>query len=162
MLSWYIIAIHRAVYHNSLSAVDAVVSRHIFDRWRNLRSLPRVSSKCFIHVEQVYLRVCWVNSGHPSAAVCPAVWHCPCTEGGKLICLDFWVGLCMWVVLYTQGKQFLYGDTSVLLMVTKLTSWNWWKGARSCMSSMVLLERTCLIVDDNELAGLQFRGMCWP
>ena len=111
MLSWYIIAIHRAVYRNSLSAVDAVVSRHIFDRWRNLRSLPRVSSKCFIHVEQVYLRVCWVNSGHPSAAVCPAVWHCPCTEGGKLICLDFWVGLCMWVVLYTQGKQFLYGDT---------------------------------------------------
>ena len=161
VLSWYIIAI---VYHNSLSAVDVVVSRHIFDRWRNLRSsLLAVSiwsmlSRCI----RGYVEWTVCDTGHSSAAVCPAVWHYPCTEGGKLICLDFWVGLFMWVVLYTQGKQFLYGDTSVLLIVTKLTSWNWWKGARSCMSSMVLLERTCLIVDDNELAGLQFRGMCWP
>ena len=66
----------------------------------------------------------------------------------------------MWVVLYTQGKQFLYGDTSVLLNdqadIMELI------GGNKEDTREQYGVRKHSIVDDrlSELAGLRSRGMC--
>ena len=64
----------------------------------------------------------------------------------------------MLVVLYTQGKQFLYGDTSVLLSdqadIMELIGGNK-EDTREQYSV-----RKDLTVDDSDLAGLQSTGTC--
>ena len=64
----------------------------------------------------------------------------------------------MWVVLYTQGKQFLYGDTSALLSdqadIMELI------GGNTEDNCEQFGDRKDLIVDDSDLSGLRSRGMC--
>ena len=64
----------------------------------------------------------------------------------------------MRVVLYTQGKQFLYGDTSVLLSdqadIMELIGGN---KEDTCEQYGV---RKDLTVDNGDLAGLRSRGIC--
>ena len=65
--------------------------------------------------------------------------------------------MCIWVVLYTQGKQFLYGDTSVLLSdqadIMELIG-----GNKEDTREQYGVRKD--IIDDSDLAGLRSRGMC--
>ena len=63
----------------------------------------------------------------------------------------------MWVVLYTQGKQFMYGDTSVLLNdqadIMELI------GENKEDTREQYGVRKDSIVDDSDLADLRSRGL---
>ena len=59
-----------------------------------------------------------------------------------------------------QGKQFLYGDTSVLLSdqadIIELIG-----GNKEDICEQYGVRNHC-IVDDGDLAGLRSKGVCWP